>query len=238
MDRIESLICATSFGAIGIWCMHFIGNRAIILGEGDPEIQLVYSPGYTILSVFLPIIGLTMAFSVAELTFQSSAIRWCLLVITGIFAGMSIVAMHYVGNFGASNYTLQYAPEFLAASMIIAVGDCLIVLVLFYKLREHWISHWWSRILCAMVLAGGVSAMHFTASTHCVYTLKDRHSQAALRSRNLQVIIAAVLCGAAALITLLVLLYRERLDRKNRTSSQKVVLACAMFDPDGECNSC
>lgn len=217
--------------------MHFIGNRAIILGNNEPEIQLVYSPGFTILSVFLPIIGLTIAFSAAEMTIQSTTVRWCLLVITGIFAGMSIVAMHYVGNFGISNYTLRYAPEFLAASMIIAVGDCLIVLVLFYKLREHWISHWWSRILCALVLAGGVSAMHFTASTHCVYTIKDLHSPAALRSRNLQVIIAAALCGAAALITLCVLLYREWVDRKNRTKSQKVVLACAMFDPDGEKHS-
>lgn len=213
--------------------MHFIGNRAIILGDGNAKIQLVYSPGYTILSVFLPIIGLTIAFSVAEMTFQSAVIRYCLLVTTGIFAGMSIVAMHYVGNFGISNYSLRYAPAFLAASMIIAVGDCLIVLVLFYKLREHWISHWWSRVLCAMVLAGGVSAMHFTASTHCVYTIRDYHSAAALRSRNLQVIIAAALCGAAALITLAVLLYRERVDRKNRIRSQKVMLACAMFDPDG-----
>lgn len=226
-------MCATSFGVIGVWCMHFIGNRAIILGGGDPNIQLVYSPGYTILSVFLPIIGLTIAFSVAEMDIHFAAVRWCLLVVTGIFAGMSIVAMHYVGNFGISNYKLEYAAEFLAASMIIAVGDCLIVLVLFYKLREHWISHWWSRILCAMVLAGGVSAMHFTASTHCAYTIRDYHSAAALRSRNLQVIIAAALCGAAALITLAVLLYRERVDRKNRTRSQKVMLACAMFDPDG-----
>lgn len=234
MRRWESLICATSFGVIGIWCMHFIGNRAIILGGGGVDIQLVYSPGYTVLSVFLPIIGLTIAFSVAEMTIKSTTIRWCLLVITGIFAGMSIVAMHYVGNFGVSNYKLQYAAEFLAASMIIAVGDCLIVLLLFYKLRERWISHWWSRILCAMVLAGGVSAMHFTASTHCVYTLKDTHSIAALRSRNLQVIIAAALCGAAALVTLAVLLFRERTDRINRTRSQKVVLACAMFDPDGK----
>lgn len=214
--------------------MHFIGNRAIILGDGNPKIQLVYSPGFTILSVFLPIIGLTIAFSVAEMTFHSALIRYCLLVVTGIFAGMSIVAMHYVGNFGVSNYHLQYAPEFLAASMIIAIGDCLIVLVLFYKLREHWISHWWSRILCAMVLAGGVSAMHFTASTHCVYNIRDYHSAAALRSRNLQVIIAAALCGAAALITLAVLLYRERGDRKNKIRSQKVMLACAMFDADGK----
>ena len=36
--------------------MHFVGNRAIILGDGCKEIQLYYNPSFTALSVFLPII--------------------------------------------------------------------------------------------------------------------------------------------------------------------------------------
>ena len=213
--------------------MHFIGNRAITLGNGDPSIQLVYNSGYTTLSVFLPIIGLTFAFSVAEFPSTSKAMHWCLLSCTGVFAGLSIVGMHYIGNFGISNYTLAYTHRFLAASIIIAIGDCAIVLILFYTWREKWISSWWKRLLCAALLAGGVSAMHFTASTKCVYVLRGYNGAGAIASRNTQVTVAGVLCAAAAAIILCVMFIARHRASLLKTRSQKVMLACVMFDPDG-----
>ncbi len=71
--------------------MHFIGNRAIILGDGQPEYQLVYNPGYTVLSVFLPIIGLIIAFSSAELRAKHSLVHCIAVGLTGTLAGLSIV---------------------------------------------------------------------------------------------------------------------------------------------------
>ncbi|KAK0901885.1 hypothetical protein LTR57_019945 [Friedmanniomyces endolithicus] len=103
---LETLGCATAMGLVGIWCMHFIGNRAIVLANGDSRMQLVYNSGYTTLSVFLPIIGLTLAFSAAEYPSKSKVLHWCALICTGTFAGLSVVGMHYIGNFGISNYTL------------------------------------------------------------------------------------------------------------------------------------
>ncbi|TKA76793.1 hypothetical protein B0A55_05839 [Friedmanniomyces simplex] len=220
-------------GLVGIWCMHFIGNRAIVLADGDSSMQLVYNPGYTTLSVFLPIIGLTMAFSAAEYPSKSKILHWCALICTGTFAGLSVVGMHYIGNFGISNYQLQYVPRFLAASIIIAVGDCLLVLVLFYTLRERWISSWWKRLLCACLLAGGVSAMHFTASTKCQYYLRGYNGSDAIRSRNTQVAVAGALSGLAGIIVIGVLFFTRHRTQLLRTRSQKVMLACAMFDPDG-----
>lgn len=213
--------------------MHFIGNRAIILGDGAASIQLVYSPGYSTLSVFLPIIGLTIAFGAAEYPSSSPILHWIALTCTGIFAGLSIVGMHYIGNFGASNYQLTYIPRFLAASIIIAIGDCLAVLILFYTWRDKWISDWWKRVLCAVALAGGVSAMHFTASTNCIYKLKHYNSHDAIKSRDIQVIIAGILCGAAASVVLCVLFLTRHRTRLLKKSSQKVMLASAMFDPNG-----
>ncbi|KAI7476272.1 hypothetical protein KC351_g9558 [Hortaea werneckii] len=230
---LETLGCATSMGLVGIWCMHFIGNRAIILGAGEARIQLVYNAGYTTLSVFLPIIGLTIAFSAAELPTKSATLHWSLLVCTGVFAGLSIVGMHYIGNFGITNYTLQYASRFLAASIIIAIGDCMLVLILLYTLREKWISSWWKRLLCAMLLAGGVCAMHFTASTGCIYTLQEYNGPGAINSRNAQVAVAGALCAAAAVIVVGVLVFTRYRTHVLKTRSQKIMLACAMFDPDG-----
>lgn len=72
--------------------MHFIGNRAIILGEKNAAVeQLSYGVGFTVLSVFLPVIGLTVAFSVAESTSSSKTIRWIALICAGTFAGLSVV---------------------------------------------------------------------------------------------------------------------------------------------------
>ncbi|KAK5116696.1 hypothetical protein LTR62_007370 [Meristemomyces frigidus] len=230
----ETLGCATSMGLVGIWCMHFIGNRAIVLANGDWTMQLVYNSGYTTLSVFLPIIGLTISFSAAEYPTQSKALHWFALSCTGVFAGLSVVGMHYIGNFGISNYTPQYQPRFLAASIVIAIGDCLLVLILFYTLREQWISSWWKRLMCASLLAGGVSAMHFTASTHCSYLYKGTQNQpTAISSRNVQVAVAGGLSVAAALTVVGVLLFSRHRARVLKTRSQKVMLACAMFDPDG-----
>jgi NO-binding membrane sensor protein with MHYT domain len=80
--------------------MHFIGNRAIVLGNGDPSIQLVYASNWTVLSVFLPVIGLTIAFSAAEFSSSSPILHWAALTCTGIFAGMSVCGMHYLGKSG------------------------------------------------------------------------------------------------------------------------------------------
>ena len=220
-------------GLIGIWCMHFIGNRAIKLHDNDPDLQLVYSPGYTGLSVALPIFGLMIAFANAEVNVRQPWIHLLSLVITGILAGLSVVGMHYVGNFGITNYKLQYQSGNLAGSIILAIGDCLTVLLLFYRWREQWINAWWRRALCAAVLAGGVSAMHFTASVGCSYTLVSYNTVAAVKSRNLQVIIAGVLCGAAAIIVLGVLFFTRHRAKVLKQRAQKVMLACAIFDPDG-----
>ncbi|KAK1812260.1 hypothetical protein LTR12_013349 [Friedmanniomyces endolithicus] len=230
---LETLGCATAMGLVGIWCMHFIGNRAIVLANGDSRMQLVYNSGYTTLSVFLPIIGLTLAFSAAEYPSKSKILHWCALICTGTFAGLSVVGMHYIGNFGISNYTLQYVPRFLAASIIIAVGDCLLVLILFYTLRERWISSWWKRLLCAAFLAGGVSAMHFTASKKCQYYLRGYNGSGAIRARNTQVAVAGALSGLAGVIVIGVLFFTRHRRQILKTRSQKVMLACAMFDPDG-----
>ena len=195
--------------------------------------QLVYSQGYSTLSAFLPVIGLTIAFACAEYPFRSPIFHWIALTCTGIFAGLSVVGMHYIGNLGISNYHITYVPRFLAGSVIIAIGDTLAVLVLFYTWREKWISDWWKRLLCAIALAGGVSAMHFTAATHCIYRLQHYNKAAAIHRRDVQVIIAGVLCIAGGLVMVCLLLVRRYRAQALKRSSQKVMLACAMFDPDG-----
>ena len=180
-------------GLIGIWCMHFIGNRSISLGNGESRLQLVYNPGYTGLSCVLPVLGLTVAFQIAEISINSFVFRRLLDTACGLMAGLSIVSMHYVGNLGASNYTLTYPKRYLVAACIIAVGDSTIALALFFHLKERWINVLWNRFLCALLLAVGVCGMHFTASIGCRYELKRVPSEEAPNARNIPVIVAATM---------------------------------------------
>lgn len=176
-------------------------------------------------------IGLTAAFAAAEYRTVKPIHHWLALLITGIIAGLSIVGMHYVGNLGTSNYKLKYNPKFLAAAFIIAEGDCMLVLALFYTWREAWINSWWKRTFCAAFLAAGVSAMHFTASVGCQYVFQ--HYANPGQRRDVQVLIAGVLCGAAALTFLIYLFVTRHKASSNRKRASKVVLTCAVFDPEG-----
>ena len=42
---------------------------------------------------------------------------------------------------------------------------------MFFKLRERWDDAFWKRVGCALLLAGAVSGMHWTAATGTYYTL-------------------------------------------------------------------
>lgn len=194
ISRVQLLSSAAILG-LSIWCMHFVGNYSIVLGDGSPGLQLVYSPGWTLLSCVLPIIGLTLAFYVSQLHIRRVLWRRSLDVCSGFLAGISIVCMHYVGNLGTRNYDLIYALRYVAAATIIAISDSVIAFVLFFYFKDRWMSSLWKRLLCAILLSIGVCGMHYTASVGCTYRL--RHVQTS-HSRDLAVIIVpALVCHAS-----------------------------------------
>jgi len=170
--------------------MHFIGQRSVILGDGSNKYQLEYSSGYTFLSCVLPVAGLSVAFYVAELRIKRVFMRRFLDLLTGVLAGTSIVGMHYCGNVGASNYALHYEVRFIAAAAIIAIGDCVIAIMLLFYFKEKWISVFWKRALCAVLLSIAVCGMHYTASVGCHYELLELSNS---QGRDVPFIIAGVL---------------------------------------------
>jgi NO-binding membrane sensor protein with MHYT domain len=56
-------------------------------------------------------------------------------------------------------------------SVIIAIAATNIALILFFRLRQKWDDAFWKRAGCALLLAGAVSGMHWTAATGTSYTL-------------------------------------------------------------------
>ncbi|RDW60762.1 hypothetical protein BP6252_12145 [Coleophoma cylindrospora] len=220
-----------SMGGIAIWCMHFIGNRAIILGNGTQFIQIAYSAGYTALSFFLPILVLFLAFWAVGSNERVSLAR---VGLGGALAGLGIVGMHYLGQAGISNYDCIYDIAKVIGAGVIAVVASVGALTVFFIWRSSWETSWWKRAICAVGLAGAVSGMHWLASVGTAYRLKTVDNSTANNiSRNATVIVVIVLSVGACLllITLTFLAQRRRALSANR--AQQVVLAAAIFDKDG-----
>jgi len=154
-------------GGIGIWGMHFVGNRAIVLDHGSPQRQIAYSSGYTAASFFLPIAVLLFAFYLLGNMTNKSRPRY--IAIAGVLTGAAVCGMHYMGQLGIANYDCTYQVQHVVGAAIIAVAASLIALSVFFTLRDKWIDHWWKRVLCGGVLAVAVSGMHWIAAVGTVY---------------------------------------------------------------------
>lgn len=182
------ITAAVTMGGIAIWSMHYIGNRAIDIGDGDPQLQIAYSSGFTALSFFMPIIVLIAAF-VAIGTNES--VSWWRVAIGGTLAGAAICGMHYLGNASISNYVCIYNAANVVGAALIAVAASIIALSVFFVFRAAWTNSWWKRGMSAVLLAGAVSGMHWCASTGTQYKLVALAGSNQL-SRNTTVIV--VIC--------------------------------------------
>jgi NO-binding membrane sensor protein with MHYT domain len=156
-------------GGIGIWSMHFIGNRAIIMAEGRPDMQIVYNAGFTSVSFFLPIVVLSGAFYLLGATDQ---INRYYIAFAGVLMAVAVGSMHYVGQLGISNYNCAYRPGHVVGASIISLFASIAALNVFFRLRETWTDSWWKRELCGLVLACSVSGMHWTATVGTSYRFK------------------------------------------------------------------
>lgn len=181
-------------GGIAIWCMHYIGNRAIVLAAGQDELQIAYNPGFTALSFFVPITVLLAAFAAIGSGDQVSIFR---VSAGGALAGSAICGMHYLGQAGISNYTSVYDIRNIVGSAVVAVVASIVALSVFFVLRATWTNSWWKRSLCAIALAGAVSGMHWLASVGTEYRLNRvlSTSPSSNISRNAIVIVVIVLVG-------------------------------------------
>ena len=171
--------------------MHFIGNRAITLGDGRSQAQIVYNSGFTAVSFFLPIGVLLGAFYLLGVTESNNQVY---IAGSGILTGAAVCGMHYVGQLGIANYHCHYRAGNVVGSAIIAVLASLVALSVFFRFRAAWTNQWWKRLFCASILACAVSGMHWIATVGTSYTFKGlEYDYGSGLSRSQTVIICAVL---------------------------------------------
>ncbi|CUS14729.1 unnamed protein product [Tuber aestivum] len=223
---------SVTMGGVAIWSMHFVGNRSIVLypnSVGTDQLQLAYSSTFTALSFFVPILVLFLAYLLIGTNEDVGYIR---LGFGGTFAGLSICGMHYLGQSGIENYRSHYAVNYVVASIFIAVSSTIGALAIFFILRKNFTNNWYKRALCAMILSGGVSGMHWCASVGTRYQLRG-DSGLNRDTRNATVIITIVLSVFVCVLLLAFAVVTSRARKMEGIRAQKIVLASATFDHDG-----
>lgn len=226
---VTAAIC---MGGIGIWCMHFIGNRATILHSHGQIASITYSPRFTALSFFLPIVVLTIAFY-----FVGTSERADVLYIagTGALTGAAVCGMHYVGQLGIANFRCSYQVGNVVGAAIIAVAASITALGVFFRLRAAWTDNWWKRLICSSILAVAVSGMHWTAAVGTNYHVRDmdKLGMSGGLSATETVIVCATLSCAACVCLIVLTVITNRRHRQSAHRVRQLVLACAYFDPSG-----
>ena len=175
----------------GIWSMHFVAMLAFQLPT-----PVSYDVGLTVLSLVLAILGTGGSFYVIS---RPGAWR-PRLVLSGIFMGFGILAMHYTGMAAMRGpVQLSYDPLWVALSVIVAIGAATAALWLAFGTTDPG-----QKLAAAIVMGLAISGMHYTGMRAAICTAQatteDAHEDGALDRTPLALAIAGfVLADLAAL---------------------------------------
>jgi NO-binding membrane sensor protein with MHYT domain len=177
----------------GIWSMHFVAMLAFIMPT-----PMSYDIGLTALSLVVAMFVTGGGFYVIS-RHSGSLLR---LVLSGIFMGLGIAAMHYTGMAAMREHVeLSYDRIFVALSLIIAIGASTAALWLAFRTTDLG-----QKLIAAVVMGLAISGMHYTAMGGTTFVahgpVPEAHGYASLDQTNLALAVAGTtfVILAAALI--------------------------------------
>jgi NO-binding membrane sensor protein with MHYT domain len=178
--RMWLVAAAITMGG-GIWSMHFIGMLAFIMPA-----PMSYEIGLTTLSLVVAMFVTGGGFFVIS-RHSGSLLR---LVLGGIFMGLGIVAMHYIGMASMREHVdLHYDRIFVALSVIIAIGASTAALRLAFRTTDLG-----QKLIAAVVMGVAISGMHYTAMGGTTFAARGPvpaiHPLASLDQTNLALAVA------------------------------------------------
>jgi PAS domain S-box-containing protein len=200
--RMWLVAAAISMGG-GIWAMHFVAMLAFVL-----SIPMSYDVGLTALSLVVAIIVTGVGFYVISRN-RGSPLR---LALSGLFMGIGIVAMHYIGMAAMRGHVdLAYEYIYVALSVLIAIGAATAALWLAFRttdLRQ--------KLAAALVMGLAISGMHYTGMRAAIFTAHvqaDGTAQTALLDQTGLALAVAGIAFVILLFTLTVSLFDRRIAR-------------------------
>ena len=187
LARQAWLVAAAITMGGGIWSMHFIGMLAFVM-----PIPMSYDIGLTILSLVVAIVVTGGGFYVISRQ-GASPLR---LVLSGIFMGLGIVAMHYTGMAAMRGHAeLGYDRLFVALSVVIAIGASTAALWLAFQTTDLW-----QKLIAALVMGLAISGMHYTGMRAAIFTAHGSIDEAPVNASLDQINLALAVAGIAFVI--------------------------------------
>jgi NO-binding membrane sensor protein with MHYT domain len=184
--RVWLVAAAITMGG-GIWAMHFVAMLAFIMPT-----PMSYDIGLTALSLVVAIFVTGGGFYVISRQ-SGSPLR---LVLSGIFMGFGIAAMHYTGMAAMRGHAeLSYDPLFVALSLIIAVGAATVALWLAFRTTDLG-----QKLAAAVVMGLAISGMHYTAMRAAIFTAHDPAHEASVTTSLDQTSLALAVAGITFVI--------------------------------------
>jgi len=178
--RVWLAAAAITMGG-GIWSMHFVAMLAFIMPT-----PMSYDIGLTTLSLVVAMFVTGGGFYVIS-RHSGSLLR---LVLSGIFMGLGIAAMHYTGMAAMREHVdLSYDRIFVALSLIIAIGASTAALWLAFRTTDLG-----QKLIAALVMGLAISGMHYTAMGGTTFaahgSVFEVHGYASLDQTNLALAVA------------------------------------------------
>jgi NO-binding membrane sensor protein with MHYT domain len=171
----------------GIWSMHFVAMLAFMM-----PIPMSYDIGLTTLSLVVAMFVTGVGFYVISRQ-RGSPLR---LILSGIFMGLGIAAMHYTGMAAMEGHAeLSYDPLFVALSLVIAIGASTVALWLAFRTTDLG-----QKLAAAVVMGLAISGMHYTAMRAAIFTAHDPVREAQLNTSLDQTSLALAVAGITLVI--------------------------------------
>src|SRR6202051_2663541 len=180
--RMWLLAAAITMGG-GIWSMHFVAMLAFIMPT-----PMSFDIELTTLSLVVTIFVTGGGFYVISRQ-SASPLR---LVLSGIFMGLGIAAMHYTGMAAMRGHSeLSYDPLFVALSLLIAIGASTVALWVAFRTTDLG-----QKLVAAVIMGLAISGMHYTAMRAAIFTAHDpvheAQVDAGLNQTNLALAVAGI----------------------------------------------
>src|ERR1700731_1375359 len=180
--RVWLVAAAIAMGG-GIWSMHFIAMLAFNI-----PIPMSYDIGLTALSLVVAILVTGAGFYLIN---RQNAPPLS-LVFSGIFMGLGIAAMHYIGMAAMREHAeISYDFLFVALSLVIAIGASTAALWLAFRTTDLG-----QKFVAAVVMGVAISGMHYSAmrgTTFAVHgPVHEAQAYASLDQTNLALTVAGI----------------------------------------------
>jgi NO-binding membrane sensor protein with MHYT domain len=195
----------------GIWSMHFVAMLAFMM-----PIPMSYDIGLTTLSLVVAMFVTGVGFYVISRR-RGSPLR---LILSGIFMGLGIAAMHYTGMAAMQGHVeLGYHPLFVALSLVVAIGASTVALWLAFRTTDLG-----QKLAAAVVMGLAISGMHYTAMGAAIFTahapVREARLNTSLDQTSLALAVAGITFVILAVASVASLFERKRAEEALRQAQE------------------